>query len=51
MDILTALLMEQSKYLKLADYAIKQLDIVQAAIRLVEAEAANKLVAEKAERS
>jgi hypothetical protein len=39
-----------SKYLKVADYAIKQLDIIQAAINLVEAEAANKLVAEKAER-
>jgi hypothetical protein len=42
MDVLTALLMEQSKYLKMADYAIRQLDVIQAAIRLVEAEAANK---------
>jgi hypothetical protein len=39
---LTALLVEQSKYLKLVDYAIKQLDIIQAAIRLVEAEGASE---------
>jgi hypothetical protein len=34
--------MEHSKYLKLADYAIQQLDTIQAAIRLVEAEAASE---------
>lgn len=47
MDILKALRAEQSKYFKLADYAIQQLDTIQAAIKLVEADAANKSVTGK----